>query len=85
MFGGSEVDLRDAKQSSGEAKFDVFVMFGGAEITVPKDWEIVIKGLPLFGGMDDKTSAPAREGELVDPSTLVINYLALFGGVEVNN
>ena len=85
MFGGSEVDLRDAKQSSGEAKFDVFVMFGGAEITVPKDWEIVIKGLPIFGGMDEKTSAPAREGELADPPTLVINYLALFGGVEVNN
>jgi len=85
MFGGSEVDLRDVKLSSGEAKFDVFVMFGGAEITVPKDWEIVIKGLPIFGGKDDKTSAPAREDELDDPSTLVINYLALFGGVEVKN
>ena len=84
MFGGSGVDLRDTKLSGGKAKFDVFVMFGGAEITVPKDWEIVIKGLPLFGGMDDKTSAPAREGE-VDPPTLVIKYLALFGGIEVKN
>jgi len=84
MFGGSEIDLRDAKLSGGEAKFDVFVMFGGAEITVPEDWEIVIKGLPLFGGMDDKTSAPTREGE-VDPPTLVIKYLALFGGIEVKN
>jgi len=84
MFGGSEIDLRDAKLSGGKAKFDVFVMFGGAEITVPKDWEIVIKGLPLFGGMDDKTSAPTREGE-VDPPTLVIKYLALFGGIEVKN
>jgi hypothetical protein len=44
----------------------------------------VIKGLPLFGGMDDKTSAPARNDE-VDPPTLMINYLALFGGIEVNN
>ncbi|MCF7890120.1 cell wall-active antibiotics response protein [Candidatus Bipolaricaulota bacterium] len=84
MFGGSEVDLTDAKLSSGEAKFDVFAMFGGTEITVPESWEIVIKGLPLFGGLDDKTSAPTREGE-VDPPTLVINYLALFGGVEVKN
>jgi len=84
MFGGSEIDLRDAKLSGGEAKFDVFAMFGGAEITVPEDWEIVIKGLPLFGGMDDKTSAPTREGE-VDPPTLVIKYLALFGGIEVKN
>ena len=85
MFGGSEVDLKDAKLSGGEAKFDVLAMFGGSEITVPENWEIVIKGLPLFGGMDNKTSAPAREGELDDPPTLVINYLALFGGVEVNN
>ncbi len=84
MFGGTEVDLRDAKLSGGEAKFDVFAMFGGAEITVPEGWEIVIKGLPVFGGMDDKTSAPRREDE-INPPTLVINYLALFGGVEVNN
>ncbi len=84
MFGGSEVDLRDAKLSGGEAKFDVFAMFGGTEIRVPENWEIVTKGLPLFGGMDDKTNAPAREGE-VDPPTLMINYLALFGGVEVKN
>lgn len=84
MFGGSEVDLRDAKLAGGEAKFDVFAMFGGTEIRVPENWEIVTKGIPLFGGMDDKTSAPAREGE-VDSPTLVINYLALFGGVEVKN
>lgn len=84
VAGGSEVDLRDAKLSGGEAKFDVFVMFGGAEITVPEDWEIVIKGLPIFGGMDDKTSAPARE-EGVNTPTLVIKYLALFGGIEVKN
>ncbi|MBS3793176.1 MAG: DUF5668 domain-containing protein [Candidatus Bipolaricaulota bacterium] len=84
IFGGSEVNLRNAKITGGGAKFDVFAMFGGAEITVPEDWEIVIKGLPIFGGMDDKTSAPQREDE-VDPPTLVMNYLALFGGVEVKN
>lgn len=85
MFGGSEVDLKSAKLSGGEAKFDVFVMFGGTEIRVPEDWDIVIKGLPIFGGLDDKTSAPPREGEVDPPPTLVINYLALFGGVEVKN
>jgi predicted membrane protein len=84
VFGGSEVDLSDAELSGGEAKFDVFAMFGGAEITVPEGWEIVIKGLPLFGGLDDKTSAPPRNGD-VNPPTLIINYLALFGGVEVKN
>ena len=84
VFGGSEVDFREAKLAGGQAKFDVFAMFGGTEIRVPENWEIVTKGLPLFGGMDDKTSAPAREGE-VDSPMLVINYLALFGGIEVKN
>ena len=84
MFGGSEIDLSNAKMSGGEAKFDVFAMFGGADIIVPEDWEIVVKGVPLFGGLDDKTKTPSRE-EGQEPPTLVINYLVLFGGVDVKN
>lgn len=84
MFGGSEVDFRKAEISGGEAKFDVFAMFGGTEITVPEGWEVVTKGIPIFGGMDDKTSGPERKDK-VDHPTLVVNYLALFGGVEIKN
>jgi len=84
VFGGSEVDFREAKLAGGQAKFDVFAMFGGADVYVPEGWEIVVKGLPLFGGLDDKTAATSRE-DVEEPQTLVINYLAMFGGVDVKN
>lgn len=84
LFGGTEVDLRDSKISNSEAKFDVFAMFGGTDIYVPENWSVVAKGLPLFGGMDDKT-ASKEGGPVEDQPKLVINYLALFGGVEVKN
>jgi predicted membrane protein len=84
IFGGTEIDFREAKLSGGEAKFDVFAMFGGADVYVPEGWEIVVKGLPLFGGLDDKTAAPEREGD-EESQTLLINYLAMFGGVDVKN
>lgn len=84
LFGGTEVDLRDSKISSPGAKFDVFAMFGGADIYVPENWSVVAKGLPLFGGMEDKTVS--KEDEPVENRPkLVINYLAIFGGVEVKN
>ena len=84
MFGGTEIDLREAKMAGGEVRLDVFAMFGGSDIIVPEDWEVVVKGLPLFGGLDDKTGNPPREaGE--EPPTLVIKYLAMFGGVDVKN
>ena len=35
IFGGYEVDLRQAALESGQARIDVFVLFGGGEIRVP--------------------------------------------------
>ncbi len=84
IFGGSNIDLREAKISGVEAKFDIFAMFGGAEIHVPEDWQLMVKGLPLFGGLDDKTNPSPSEGDYERP-TLVVHYLVLFGGVELMN
>lgn len=83
-FGGADIDFRDAKLSRGEAKFDIFTMFGGTEIYVPENWKVTIRGLPLFGGWDDKTSDPSPETE-GKPPTLIINCLVLFGGLEIKN
>ena len=84
IFGGAEIDLRQAKLAGGEAKFDIFAMFGGSDIYVPQDWEIVIKGIPIFGGWDDNTGNQQVKQEDIN-GTLVINCLVLFGGLDVNN
>jgi hypothetical protein len=81
LFGGTEIDLRDAKPAPG-ASLDVFVAFGGTEIKVPKGWQVVTRGLPIFGAFDNVT---AKETLPADAPVLDINATVLFGGLEVKH
>jgi predicted membrane protein len=83
IFGGYEVDLRQATLDSGQARIDVFVLFGGGEIRVPEGWEIANRATAMFGALNDNT----HHGP--DPSggrpCLVVTGLILFGGTEVKS
>lgn len=80
MFGGINLDLRDAKLKDN-AEINVFTAFGGVELRVPKEWEVQTSGLPLFGGWEDKTEKP-RNGK---PPVLRVRGTCIFGGVEIKN
>ncbi len=82
MFGGYKIDLTGAKIGPQPARLEANAMFGGVEIRVPEDWTVLVRGAPIFGGYADKTRAPrqAKPGQ-----QLIVNGLALFGGVEVKN
>lgn len=81
IFGGTEIDLRDARPTPG-AELDVFVAFGGAEVRVPEGWEVATKGIPIFGGFENVTTK-----EILPPNSphLDINATVLFGGLEVKH
>lgn len=81
VFGGAELDLRDATPAPGAA-LDVFTAFGGIEIHVPQGWQVDVKGLPIFGGFDNITAK-----EQIGPGAplLTINATAMFGGIEINH
>lgn len=81
VFAGAEIDLRDAKLAPGAA-LDVFLAFGGVEIKVPKGWQVVTRGLPLFGAFDNVT---ANESLPPDAPVLDVNATLLFGGLEVKH
>lgn len=81
VFGGAEIDLRDARLAPG-ATLDVFTAFGGIEIKVPEGWVVDVKGLPIFGGFDNVT---AKEQLGPDAPLLIINATALFGGIEIKH
>jgi Domain of unknown function (DUF5668) len=81
VFGGAEVDLRDTLPAPG-AELDVFAAFGGVEVTVPQGWNVVTRGLPLFGGIDNVT---AKEPVAADAPTLAVNATVLFGGLEIKH
>lgn len=81
VFGGGKLDLRDATPAP-DAKLDVFVAFGGLEITVPHGWVVDVNGLPIFGGFDNVTAK-----EQVDPGAprLTIGATVMFGGLEIRH
>ena len=81
VMGGCEIDLRRASIADGsEALIDVFVMWGGIEIKVPEDWEVVNHGSAFLGAFENKTRplpGVARR--------LIVTGTAIMGGVEVKN
>jgi hypothetical protein len=80
FMGGSEIDLRRATMAGDEAVLDIFVLWGGVEVKVPEDWEVVSRGLPLLGGYVDNTRhSPGAQ------KRLVVTGMAIMGGVEVKN
>lgn len=81
VFGGAELDLRDAGLAPN-ASLDVFAAFGGVEIAVPHGWRVDISGLPVFGGYDNATS---KESLPPEAPHLRIDATVLFGGLEVKH
>lgn len=83
VLGGARLDLRGARPAPGGAEVEASVLFGGADILVPPGWDVQVSGLPILGGIDDKTrhDAPPTEGA----PRLYVKGLALFGGVEVKH
>lgn len=81
VFGGTELDLRDARLAP-DAALDVFTAFGGTEIKVPEGWNVRTHGLPLFGGFDNVTTGEALPP---DAPTLDVSATVIFGGLEVKH
>jgi hypothetical protein len=81
-FGATELDLRDADLAERPAHVSVAALFGGADIVVPRDWNVVIDVLPLFGAAED--DRPRRESEHEGVDLEVTGFVA-FGGVTVKD
>lgn len=85
FLGGCEVDLTGATIASPPAVIDVFTLWGGVEIIVPRGWHVVVKGVPILAGFEDKTLDPAEDdllpGEL--RQELVVKGFAIMGSVEI--
>ena len=82
VFGGCKIDLRDAQIQGREAVLNTYAIFGGVEIWVPQDWEVVNHGVVLFGGMDDHRRRPIKGP---DTKTLILDGATIFGGTSVKN
>lgn len=82
IFGGSEIDLTRCKLSPGEHTIEVVAIFGGTTLIVPKEWNVVIDVLPLFGGFSYK--GYRNPNIVTNPEgTLIIKGVVIFGGGEI--
>lgn len=85
VFGGTTLDLRDVERSPGSepVRVNATVLFGGAEIVAPREWNVRVDALPILGGVEDSRLRDAGEGhEGVD---LVVTGFVAFGGIEVKD
>jgi predicted membrane protein len=84
VFGGVEIDLRNAATTKDEIQLEANAVFGGIELKVPEAWDVTVRGAGVLGAYEDRTH-PARPVEGVKRPRLVIRGSAVFGGVEVRN
>ena len=80
IMGGCELDLTNAKPAARDITIETFAMWGGVTIKIPHDWGVVSRITPIMGAFEDKTRP------IADPKHwLIVNGMAIMGGVEVTN
>jgi hypothetical protein len=80
LFGGIDLDLRDAVFESQQVEISGFWCFGGLDIKVPAGMEVRDQTAGIFGGTDVRDLGDPQPGAPV----LVIKGMTMFGGVSVH-
>ena len=79
LFGGMDLDLRDAVFEAPVVEIAGFWCFGGLDMKVPEGIDVRDQTAGIFGGTDVRDIGDPAPGA----PTLVIKGVALFGGVSV--
>ena len=81
VFGGAELDYRDAVLPGPEIVLDATAVLGGVEIIVPPEMRVVDNGTAILGGRD--ITGDAAEAVGPDSPLLRIEGICVLGGIEV--
>ena len=79
VFGGVDLDLREADFDAPVVELTVQACFGGIDLKVPAGINVRTETVNILGGTDVKNLGEPVEGA----PTLVIKGIVLFGGVDV--
>ncbi|WP_329404561.1 DUF1707 SHOCT-like domain-containing protein [Streptomyces melanogenes] len=79
MWGGGDIDLREARFESAETVIRCFTIMGGMGVTVPPELTVRVRGFGLMGGFGDKATGEGTPGS---PRVTVTGF-ALMGGIGV--
>jgi hypothetical protein len=83
VFGGVELDFRDAVLPGKEIVLNATAVFGGIEITVPPEMRVVDSGSAILGGRE--ISGNSEEASSPDAPVLRIDGICVLGGVDVKH
>ncbi|MFI5770115.1 DUF1707 domain-containing protein [Streptomyces sp. NPDC051658] len=81
MWGGGEIDLREANFEDREVVIRCFTIMGGMQVTVPPELDVQVKGIGILGGFGERTKDDGVPSP--DSPRVRITGLALLGGVGV--
>ncbi len=82
VMGGAEIDLTGATLDGGKATVELTAIMGAVELTVPRDWKVVLDGTPILGSVSDERRNVA---DAEAKSTLYVKATAIMGGVEIKS
>jgi hypothetical protein len=83
VFGGADIDLRDAILPGREVIIRAVSVFGAMTIRVPPEMHVIDSGVAIFGGRD--ISGESSESEGPNAPLLRIQGVCVFGGMSVRH
>lgn len=82
IFGGLDLDLRDAALAGGKANLEVTAIFGGVKLQLPPGWRVDLRNITLAGGVEQKRQQPTPEQTVGE---LTITGTVMMGGLEITD
>jgi len=79
LFGGADIDFTDAIFTTQNVTIKTLCLFGGTDILVPEDINVISKAFCILGGIDN--SAPSIASR--QAPTITIEGLVMFGGLDI--
>ncbi|NLY92049.1 MAG: cell wall-active antibiotics response protein [Firmicutes bacterium] len=84
LFGGATLDLRGSEMPEGVNLLNIQAIFGGVDLIIPEGWTVEIRGIPIFGGIEDQRVKQIGPEGATGPK-LRINAFIFFGGIDVKD
>ncbi|WP_124271880.1 DUF1707 domain-containing protein [Streptomyces sp. ADI96-02] len=81
MWGGGEIDLREADFEDRETVIRCFTIMGGLHVTVPPELNVEVRGVGIMGGFGEGSNGEADPAP--DAPRVRVTGFALMGGVGV--
>lgn len=83
IFGGIDLDLRQAAVVDRPARINTFALFGGVDVIVPTGWAVKTDVIGIFGGVDDERAEKISDQD--GQAELLVTGFAMFGGITVKS